>query len=431
MSIADPQAKSGPRLAVVFSRFPVWNQNFAVGDFIALRRAGFQIEIFTLQGQQGSFHQPETEIFQDHVYRAFFLSWLLLWENIKACCRPVTWRLLFRIVAGTLAHPIQLLKNCFLFPQAIYFARLVKQKEIKHIHAAWASYPATAAWVVSELTGIPFSFSSHAYDIYKVRSLLREKIARSQFVVTCAETNRQALLEVDGKDASTKIYVHRHGTDLERFHPPLGTGEKVEPVWHILACGVLDDYKGFNHLIGACALLRNQGRKFQCLIVGEGPRQKQLMRQINQSGLSKQVRIIPPMPQDKLAEHYRKADLFVHPSVVTKNGNRDVIPNVLVEAMASGTPVISTRLSGIQELIQDGKNGVLVRSADPKALAEAISFLMQDSLKRERLVRAAQHTVAGTYDRRKNAEGLIRTFVTHVSPQQTAFRPENVRSIVR
>jgi glycosyltransferase involved in cell wall biosynthesis len=99
--------------------------------------------------------------------------------------------------------------------------------------------------------------------------------------------------------------------------------------------------------------------------------------------------------------------------------------------MASGTPVISTRLSGIQELIQDGKNGVLVRSADPQALAEAIFSLMQDSLKRERLVRAGQHTVTATYDRKKNAEGLIRTFVAHVSPSETAFFPENVRSIVR
>jgi colanic acid/amylovoran biosynthesis glycosyltransferase len=421
MNIPDLKGKLGPRLAVVFSRFPVWNQNFAVGDFIALHRAGFRIEIFTLQGQRGSFQQPETEIFQNRVHRAFFLSTLLLWENIKACSRPVTWRVLFQIVAGTLAHPIELLKNCFLFPQAIYFSRLVKQKEIKHIHAAWASYPATAAWVVSELTGIPFSFSSHAYDIYKVRSLLREKIERSQFVVTCAETNLRALLEVGGKDAGSKIYVHRHGTDLERFCPTVPPGQKAEPVWHILACGVLDDYKGFDHLVGACALLKDQGCEFECLIIGEGPRRKHLVRQINQSGLSQQVRIIPPMPQTKLAARYQKADVFVHPSVVTKNGNRDVIPNVLVEAMASGTPVISTRLSGIQELIQDGKNGLLVPSGDPKALAEAISSLMKDSLRRGQLVKEAHATVASAYDRRRNAVGLIRTFVTHVFPAADRF----------
>ena len=148
-----------------------------MGDFIALDRAGFQIEICTLLGQQGSFHQPETEVFRGRVHRASFLSPLLLWENIKAWFRPVTWRLLCRIIAGTLARPMELFKNCCVFPQAIYFAHLVSRKEITHIHAAWASYPTTVAWIVSELSGIPFSFSSHAHDIYKVRSLLREKLA--------------------------------------------------------------------------------------------------------------------------------------------------------------------------------------------------------------------------------------------------------------
>jgi glycosyltransferase involved in cell wall biosynthesis len=121
------------------------------------------------------------------------------------------------------------------------------------------------------------------------------------------------------------------------------------------------------------------------------------------------------MAQTKLTTYYHQADVFVHPSVVTEKGNRDVIPNVLVEAMASGTPVISTRLSGIQELIQDGKNGVLVPPGDAKALAEAISSLLQDSAKRAQLVKAAQHTVAKAYDRRKNAKELIQTFVTHLS----------------
>lgn len=405
----------GPRLAVVFSRFPVWNQNFAVGDFVELDRAGFQIEIFTLQGQRGSFQQPETEIFQNRVHRAFFLSGSLLWENIKAWCQPITWRIFFRLIAGTLAHPTELLKTCFLFPQAIYFARLMKHKRIQHIHAAWASYPATAAWVASELTGIPFSFSSHAYDIYMVRSLLREKIERSRFVVTCAETNRRALIAVGGEKACSKIYVHRHGIDLERFRPFGPPLHKSGPVWRILACGLLADYKGFEHLIAACALLRNQGYNFECLIIGQGPERKRLLRQINQTGLSQRVRLVPPMPQAKLAERYNKADVFVHPSVVAKNGNRDVIPNVLVEAMASGTPVISTRLSGIQELINENQSGILVSPGDPKALAEAISSLLGDHRKRRRLIEAAKQFVTEEYDRHRNAKGLVQTFVTHLS----------------
>jgi glycosyltransferase involved in cell wall biosynthesis len=406
---------SRPRLAVVFSRFPVWNQNFAVGDFIELHRAGFPVEIFTLLGQRGSFRQPETEIFRDHVHRAFFLSRSLLWANIKAWCRPTTWRLLFRIIAGTVACPLEVLKNCFLFPQAIYFAHLIKQKQIKHIHAAWASYPATAAWVASELTGIPFSFSAHAYDIYMVRSLLREKIERSRFVVTCAETNRRVLVQVAGENAGAKIYVHRHGSDLERFRPVLESPHKLESGWRILACGLLASYKGFADLITACVILKEQGYKFECSIIGQGPQEKSLRLQIDENGLSNEVRLIAPMPQAKLAERYHEADVFVHPSIVTKRGNQDVIPNVLVEAMASGIPVISTRLTGIQELIQEGKNGVLVPPGDPPSLADAIVSLMHDHRKREDLASAARQSVAELFDRRKNAEGLIRTFVTYTA----------------
>lgn len=405
----------GPRLAVIFSRFPVWNQTFAVGDFIELDRAGFQIEIFTLQGQEGSFQQPETKVFRNRVHRAFLFSPVLLWENLKAWCKPGTWRLFFQIIAGTRTQSRELLKTCFLFSQAIYFARLIKRKRIQHIHAAWASYPATAAWIASELTGIPFSFSSHAYDIYMVRSLLREKIERSRFVVTCAEANREALIDLGGKNTGSKIYVHRHGADLERFRPVLPSLQKSKHTWRILACGFLAGYKGFGYLVGACALLRDQGHQFECLIIGQGPQRNRLLQLIEEKGLAQQVRIIPPMPQPQLAERYHEADVFVHPSVVTTTGNRDVIPNVLIEAMASGTPVISTRLSGIQELIEDGESGILVPSGDPKALAEAISSLMQDGVKREQLVKAAQDAVATRFDRRKTAEGLVRTFVTHVS----------------
>jgi colanic acid/amylovoran biosynthesis glycosyltransferase len=422
MNVTQSRMKP-PRLAVVFARFPVWNQNFAAGDFIELRRADFQIEIFTLRGQQGSFRQPEIEIFQGHVHRAFFLSPLLLWENIKACCRPITWRLLRQIIAGSFDQPMELLKNCFLFPQAIYFARLVKHKKIQHIHAGWASYPATAAWIASELTGIPFSFSSHAYDIYMVRTLLREKIERAQFVVTCAESNRRALGEVGGETAYSKIYVHRHGADLGRFRPVMPSVRKPGSIWHILACGVLAGYKGFGYLVGACAILRDQGWKFECSIIGQGPQLKRLVRQINQNGLSQQVHIVPPMPQYKLVEQYHNADVFVHPSVVTKRGNQDVIPNVLVEAMASGTPVISTRLTSIQELIQDGKNGVLVPPGDSQALAEAIVSLMHHDSKRERFVEAARQSVAELFDRRKNAKGLIQTFVTHTVGPKMGMTP--------
>jgi glycosyltransferase involved in cell wall biosynthesis len=247
-----------------------------------------------------------------------------------------------------------------------------------------------------------------------VRSLLQEKMQRAQFVVTCAETNRDELVRIGGEDVRDKIHVHRHGVDLERFHPP-SSCSKPQPVWQLLACGFLASYKGFEHLVSACELLHQQGYTFLCTIIGEGPEHGRLTRQIQQARLSSQVRLLPPMPQSELVEWYHQANVFIHPSVVTKQGNRDVIPNVLVEAMASGVPVISTRLAGIQELIQADENGLLVSPGDPHALAEAIVTLMQDDKKRQRLVEAAKQSVAEDFDRYRNAEALVRTFATSIS----------------
>jgi glycosyltransferase involved in cell wall biosynthesis len=416
MSLREEKGPQGRvRLAVLFSRFPVWNQTFALGDLTELVQAGFQVEIFTLLGASGSIQQPEAKNFQSDVHVASFTCWPFFRANLKASRRLLTWRLLFKLISETLSDPSEFRKSLALFPQAIYFADLMKQKGIQHIHAGWASYPATVAWIASKLTGIPFSFSAHAYDIYKVRSLLREKIQEARFVATCAETNREALLSLGGEQTRSKIYVHRHGIDLQRFHPVGSSVPKPQGVWKILACGNFVRYKGFEHLVTACGLLQKEGYRFVCSIIGEGPAEKRLAQQIRQSGLSSQVSLLPPMSQPELAEQYRNADVLVHPSVVTRDGNRDVIPNVLIEAMASGTAVISTRLSGIQELIREGKNGLLVSPGDPKELAEAISGLMEDRQKREQLVKAAQCTVAEAYDRRKNAEGLMRTFVTHIA----------------
>jgi glycosyltransferase involved in cell wall biosynthesis len=400
-------------VAVVYSRFPVWNQTFALGDFLALDRAGYHIEILTLRGGTGSFEQPETQTFQGRVHRAFYRSWSLWRENLKAWCRPLTWRLFGQLVAGTFARPTELFKTCLLFPQAIYFAHLITRRGMQHIHAAWASYPATAAWIASELTDIPFSFTGHAYDIYMVRSLLQEKMQRAQFVVTCAETNRDELVRIGGEDMRHKIHVHRHGVDLKRFQHPM-VRPKPQPVWQLLACGFLASYKGFAHLVSACELLHQQGCKFHCTIIGEGPEHGRLTRQIQQARLSSQVQLLPPIPQSELVKRYHQADVFIHPSVVTKQGNRDVIPNVLAEAMASGVPVISTRLAGIQELIQADENGLLVTPGDPQALAEAVVNLMQDDKKRQRLVEAAKQSVTEAFDRHRNAEELVRTFATYL-----------------
>jgi colanic acid/amylovoran biosynthesis glycosyltransferase len=413
VSLEGPAGRVG--LAVLFSRFPVWNQMFPLGDLMALAAAGFELHIFTLRGRWGSIEQEEAQAFTRCLHRAPLASWTMLREVAMAFRRPATWRLFLKVVASASPRPAEVVKSLVLFPQAVYFARLARQHGIRHLHAEWASYPATAAWIASELTGIPFSFSAHAYDIYMTQTLLREKLLRARFVATCANVNREALVGIGGAEVAETVHVHRHGVDLTRFRPDgRRPAASPAPPLRILTCGTMYPYKGFGHLVAACRILLERGHRFTCTIVGEGPERRRLERQIKQGGLGEHVRLVPPMTQVELSRQYREATLFVLASVVTRDGNRDVIPNVLVEAMASGVPVVSTRLAGIQELIQDGVHGVLVPPGDSRALADAIGSLMADAGRRERLVQNARQRVVDEYDRRKNADGLIRTFRRHL-----------------
>jgi colanic acid/amylovoran biosynthesis glycosyltransferase len=405
----------GSRLAVLFSRFPVWNQMFPLADLTALAAAGFELHIFSLQGRRGSIEQEEVEAFKRCIHRAPLASWATLRETALALRHPPTRRLFLKVVASASRHPTELAKSLVLFSQAVHFARLARKHGIQHLHAEWASYPATAAWIASELTGIPFSFSAHAYDIYMTQTLLWEKLHRARFVTTCANVNREALVAIGGPEVARTVHVHRHGVDLLRFRPNgRRPGAQPHASSRVLTCGTLAPYKGFEHLVNACVLLLGRGHRLTCTIIGEGPERRRLERQIRRSGLEEQVRLVPPMPQAELSRQYREADLFVLPSVVTRDGNRDVIPNVLVEAMASGVPVVATRLAGIQELIQDGVHGVLVPPGDSPALADAMANLMADGGRRERLVQEARQRVIDQYDRRKNADGFVGTFRRHL-----------------
>lgn len=403
------------RLAMVFTRYPVWNQTFCVADLAALERVGFEVEIFTLLGPKGSMQQPEVAQLRAPVHRVPVATWSFWREVGQALRHPRAWQLWGRLMWAARTSPAELVKALVLFPQGLYLASRMQARGIQHVHAAFASYPATIAWMIAELVGLPFSFSAHAYDVYKVQTLLTEKIRLARFVHTCAEVNRQELLRLAGPGVRDKIHVHRHGVDLQRFKPAARTTREPQAPWRLLACGNLVPQKGFEYLVAACERLQQHGDRFTCTIIGEGPEGDTLARQVHQAGLASAVRFLPPVPQPQLADHYRQADLFVMPAVVAKNGERDVIPNVLVEAMASGTPVVATYMPGIQELVQDGVNGALVPCAHPQALAEAISAVMGDEGKRQHLRQSALRVIRDVYDRRRNAAALMQTFMHYVT----------------
>ena len=267
------------------------------------------------------------------------------------------------------------------------------------------------AMFASMLTGRPFSFTAHAKDIYLPKlnpgDLLPIKLRRAKFVVTCTGANHHHLQEVSAQSAP--IHTIYHGVDTTRFVPSIDRPALTRPT--ILSVGRFVEKKGFPFLIEACRIIREHGVPFHCRIVGEPDEQTTLVQNlIRRYGLEQEVSIGPGVSQEELRMIYQEASVFVLPCHVVDNGDRDGIPNVLAEAMASGVPVISTSVSGIPEIIEDRRNGLLVAPRDPVALAKAIEELLLDQDFRNTLAQAGRETMCRIFDSSKTTRTLFDLF---------------------
>jgi glycosyltransferase involved in cell wall biosynthesis len=292
---------------------------------------------------------------------------------------------------------------------------MAKAHGVDHLHAHFGSDAASAAMLASRATGIPFSFTAHAKDIFHEAvggELLRRKIAEAGFVVTVSEYNRRHLVNLAGKDSEKKIVRLYNGIDLERFQADWSIPR--DPAL-VLGVGRLQEKKGFHHLIDACRLLRDAATPFRCQIIGEGPERESLTRSIANFGLQEWVTLSGAQPQEELLKTLQRATLFVLPCIIGANGDRDALPTVLLEAMAIGLPVISTNLVGIPEIVDHGKTGLLAAPGDAMELAETIRLMLTQPKLRETFARAGIAKLNQLFDLRKNVPILKEMFSGGVS----------------
>jgi glycosyltransferase involved in cell wall biosynthesis len=302
------------------------------------------------------------------------------------------------------------------FLQAGHIAAEIEARGITaHLHGHFCHGVANIAWFASRLTGIPFSFTAHAKDIYQGElnpgDLLERKLAAARFVATCTEANAR-VLKRRCSDANI-VHTIYHGLDVDYFSPE---APSPEPLPLILSVGRFVEKKGFAHLVEACARLRDHGLAFKCVIVGErGGAYEPLRRLVAERALEGTVELHEAVIQDELREIYRRACVFALPCQVMDDGDRDGIPNVLAEAMAMGVPVVSTRISGIPELIDHGVNGLLVESRDPDALANALERVLTDAALRARLAEAGRRRICERFDSRRTTVALHELFLHAMS----------------
>lgn len=406
----------------ILKRYPRLSETFILNEIRALERLGMRLSLFSLlRAEEAHCHPTVSEVRAPVHYspagwpaKIGVHAWAHLAMALAAPGRYLAALGLAARWALRSAEPMAVAKQ---FLRAGRVARHCRAEGIRHLHAHFANAPATVARFASVMCGIGYSFTTHAKDLYlSPQATLHWKVRHASFVLTCTQHNVDYLRSFLPAEERNKIRLVYHGIDLSAFAGAATESANAdEDVPLLLSVGRLVPKKGMADLISACQLLRERGVRFNCAIVGEGPLRDELDRRIAALQLGDRVRLLGAMAHDSLIELYGRAALFTLACHVTEDGDRDGIPNVLVEAMASRLPVVSTRVSGIPELVEDGHNGVLVEPRAPVALADALQRLLEDPQARARLGAAARGTVEGSFECWENAKEVHSLLLARVA----------------
>jgi glycosyltransferase involved in cell wall biosynthesis len=398
------------RLAYVLSRFPLLSETFILREVLALGELGRQPRLYAITHQRSRVRHPEAAAIEPAVRFLSPLSGSTLRANARALVRdPRGYTRMVATVLGNWPSPDFLLKGLAIMPGVVAWAEEMRRSGVGHIHAHYGTHPALAAMLAARHADIGYSFTVHAHDLFVDTTMLAEKIRQARFVVTISEYNRRRIGALAGPDAAAKVVVVRCGVDpamLEArdWRPP------ADGPARILTVASLQEYKGLDRLIAACGLLRDRGVAFVCEVVGEGPLRASLERLIARLGLREQVRLLGPRDQHDVRARMARASVYVQPSVIARDGQMEGIPVALMEAMASGVPVVASALSGIPELVRHGETGLLVPPGQPTALCDAILACLTASDDAVARARRARALIESSYDLRQNAKQLAALF---------------------
>lgn len=424
----EPQTEIG----YILKGFARTSETFISNEIHLLEEAGVRISIFSFKKLEGQQRHGVSQRIKAHVTylpepTPFEKTRLLAWIRRNAAIfrdshvdllkrRPGAYLgTILAVLAMSLRYAGDSFKSTlrsFLkeFFQAGFIAdEALKSGRIKHLHAHFCHTATTVAMLASRLSGLPFSFTAHAKDIYRSDmnpgDLLSRKLRAAKFAVTCTKANSAYL----GKLADVELHTIYHGIDLKLFAPAEERTAQDPPL--ILAVGRFVEKKGFVHLVEACRRLKDEGVNFRCRIIGGfAEYAERVQESIDRLDLKDTVSLHHAVTQEELKKIYETASLFVLPCVITDDGDRDGIPNVMVEALAMGVPVISTNISGIPELIGDRETGLLVPPRDPQTLARAIRELIENPKLGDELSRKGQEFVKREFDAKRNILALKKLF---------------------
>lgn len=400
------------RVGYVVSRFPHVSETFIVREIDAVAASGeVDIEILSLFPPVSETVHPIARRWLGRLHRpgpvaaGLALGWWLLRRPLRLLSSCVA------IVAAYAHRPRLLVRALATVPLAAAHARRLRAHPVDFLHAHYATYPALCAWLCWRLEGTPYSFTAHAHDIFVDQSLLARKVADADFVVAISDFNRRFLADFGG-GGETPVEVVHCGIDPALYpfrpNPPLAEG----PV-RAACVASLQEYKGHAVLLRALAAGDGALGRLRVDLVGDGPLRGELEELASTLGIAGRVAFHGSLTEDRVREVLEEANIFILPSVIASDGQMEGVPVSIMEALACGLLVVSSRLSGIPELVHDGESGLLAQPGDPADLGRCLSLALENAGIDPRVGR---REVENEYDIHGTAARMVELFRHAITP---------------
>jgi len=396
----------GPRLVYVVGKFPSVSETFILREMQALEQRALRLCVLSLEPGDETVHADARDLAQRTIYRPAPLSLRsLLAQAFAMLLHPLGYlgAVLFALrgAAGTPGGASELMSSLF---AAGFFVCALRGTRPRHVHAHFASMPTTVGLMLAHMLDISFSFSAHARDIFTNESiLLGRKLQEAEFVTVCTRYGLDYLRQQHPVAVGERLNLVYHGVDIVELMPV--PSQPADPPI-ILSVGRLVEKKGFPILLRAATILRSTGADFELHIVGDGPEEEDLRRLAHGLGLGDCTRFHGVMAHEDLIPLFQQAALFVLASIIASDGDRDGLPNVLIEALALGIPAVGTRVSALSEILEHGQTGLLARPGDPEDLAHQMERLLYDEELRARVIDRGRRLVVTKFDTQQNVQAL-------------------------
>lgn len=393
------------KLAYLVKKFPRLSETFVLGEILGQEALGNEVHVFSRRAADNELRHPQFERLRAECEVLPSLRVINPWEELFTG-ELGTGEFLERIrtvLEGL--RELDLPRLPSLLAEALYLKRRCRELGIGHVHVHFATEAAITAMLLRDLGGPTFSVTAHAKDIYRSTvdlHVLERIISRSEFVVTVCNANIEFLEERIGPVVHERVRRLYNGIDLEAFT----TRSEQRIKGRILAVGRMVEKKGFDVLVEALVKLRDNGQSFSAVFAGEGDERENLMALVAERGLDDLIEFTGAVDQGRVQELLAESEVFCLPCRVGEDGNRDALPTVMLESQAAGLPIISTPVTGIPEILDQGAAGILVPEDDPGATAEALGSLLGDASLRFGIAQRGLRRASELFDSRINSRTL-------------------------